>query len=443
VNAPDQSAQGTRATPDKRTRALRRLGALTLGALLAIAVVEGGWRAILSIRGAPYDGERSESRLNEFVARLEGLDFAPKESAKSAGGLAISLHPYDGFQLEELWKRADTSESYFQSQAGRENFDILLTGGSVAAGFHAWASTALIPLLAADPRLSGRTIIVHKRACPALKQPQLATDLEWAFSLGIQPDVVLLLDGFNELAVSAGNAEKNVHPLFPAWFQAQTSMKGPLSNPAELEVVADIFEVRRSAEQLAETAQRRGLMRSAVLGGFVEREFASLSRRSGVLLARLEKLTAQRSEERPLFVRGPPFVNEPENVLHLSVQAWVEGARSMEAACRARSIPFVHVLQPAARDIGSKPLTENEDRLSLWPTVWKAAIETGYPHLREAGAQLAREGYSFHDASRVFADHREEIYLDSCHMEGVGNTILGQFIARAVLDSLPKEQARK
>ncbi len=439
VDEPDQNAQAASRLCSFRPRGLRRVTALAVGTLISIVVVEGGFRAVMAIRGTAYDGEMSTQRVSDFVARLEGLDFVPQDSAQEPSDSSILLHPYEGFQTPRMWKRLDSSEAYFNSPAGRKNFDIFLIGGSVAAGFGNWTAKTLAPLLETDPRLAGRTVIVHNRACPGHKQPQLATNLEWAFSLGLEPDAVLLIDGFNELAVAANNAEYGVHPLFPAWLQMQTALTSPLNDPAQLEVVADIFALRRSAERLAELAKRWNLTHSAVLGSLVEREFESMSARSSTLLEQFEKLAAEHAAERPLFIRGPLFDKDPANVVRLSLRAWMEGSRSMQASCRARKIQFIHVLQPAARDTGSKPLTESEERLSLEPALWKTVIENGYPLLREAGAKLALEGINFHDASRVFADHPEEIYLDTCHFEGVGSTILAAFVARAMLESWPKE----
>lgn len=439
MNDLDLNAQAASKPRSSSLRGLRKFAALTVGTLICVFVFEGGFRVLRAIRGTAYDGELSAQRLSDFVGRLEGLSFVPNDSAQEPSENSISLHPYEGFQATKTWRRQDNSEAYFSSPEGRKNFDILLLGGSVAAGFGNWTAKTLVPLLEADPRLAGRTVVVHNRACPGHKQPQLATNLEFAFSLGLEPDAVLLIDGFNELAVTANNAENGVHPLFPAWLQMQTALTSPLNDPAKLEVVADIFALRRSAEELALRAERWNLMNSAVLGSFVEREFESLSARSSLLLVQFEKLSAQQAAERPLFIRGPPFVNDPANVQRLSLRAWMEGSRSMQASCRARKIQFIHVLQPAARDTGSKPLTENEERVSLEPALWKTVIENGYPLLREAGAKLALEGINFHDDSRVFADHTEEIYIDACHFEGVGSTILAAFVARAMLESWPKE----
>ena len=70
---------------------------------------------------------------------------------------------------------------------------------------------------------------------------------------------------------------------------------------------------------------------------------------------------------------------------------------------------------------------------------WNSSVERGYPRLREAGARLALEGVNFHDASRIFADHPEPIYRDPCHFGKEGCTILGEFVARAMIESWPKE----
>lgn len=429
-------------TPSNRTsrpRLARTLAALCLGAVLAVVGIELGFRAWNSLQGRPYDGQQSELRLGDFVARLEGLDFAPRDVGQEPDIATISLHPYQGFQVKAAWRHADTAAEYFDTQAGRDNFDIILLGGSVAAGFGRWASSSLVPALAADPRLAGRKVIVHNRACPGHKQPQQTTNLEWALSLGLRPDAVLLLDGFNEIAVAANNALYGVHPLFPAWLQMQTALDSPLNDPDKLAIVADIFQLRRSAEQLEASARGLGLMRSAALGGIVERKFAAMNSRSAALLAQLQTLTDEHEEERPMFVRGPEFVNEPANVTRMSVRAWMEGSRSIDALCRRRGIQFIHILQPAARDIGSKPLTAGEEARSLEPALWKQAIERDYPRLREAGAELAREGINFHDGSQVFADHPEEIYLDACHFEGAGNMILGAYIAQMMLETWPKD----
>jgi hypothetical protein len=107
----------------------------------------------------------------------------------------------------------------------------------------------------------------------------------------------------------------------------------------------------------------------------------------------------------------------------------------MQAICRARGIQFLHVLQPAASDVGSKPLTAEESRDAGHSTPWGLAITAGYPRLREAGRELERDGINYLDASFAFVDHRERIYSDGCHFGGEGSAILSTLIAEAFLRS--------
>src|SRR6202008_1337791 len=139
----------------------------------------------------------------------------------------FSLHPYLGYQIQGLWKQRDDARAYWKGAEAAANFDVLLFGGSVANGFASTCDAQFFPLLEKSPLLAGRKLVLHWRSCPGHKQPQHALNLQWALSLGDEPDLVLLLDGFNELAVAAQNAEYGVHPLFPMW----TDMEAALSSP--------------------------------------------------------------------------------------------------------------------------------------------------------------------------------------------------------------------
>ena len=97
------------------------------------------------------------------------------------------------------------------------------------------------------------------------------------------------------------------------------------------------------------------------------------------------------------------------------------------------------MLQPAARDPGSKPLTAEEEAGSMEPAVSHTSVELGYPKLREAGARLAALGIDFLDASDVFRDHPEALYKDHCHFTPEGYGILDRRIAEHLLAVLPKE----
>ena len=58
----------------------------------------------------------------------------------------------------------------------------------------------------------------------------------------------------------------------------------------------------------------------------------------------------------------------------------------------------------------------------------KSAI-AGYPMLIEQGKRLAEEHINFFDATQVFAQERQTVYIDvCCHYNDLGKELLARFI---------------
>jgi lysophospholipase L1-like esterase len=109
----------------------------------------------------------------------------------------------------------------------------------------------------------------------------------------------------------------------------------------------------------------------------------------------------------------------------------------LDSICRGRSIPFLHVLQPTLHDPGSKVATAEEIEKGTLHPRWHEGVVLGYPMLRQAGAELAREGVPFLDLSMLFSDRTDTIYFDGCHFGQKGNELLARRIAAAILETYP------
>jgi len=421
------------AAPLQRSR-VRKFLVLVLSTFVGLLLAEGGYRTYRALRGTTYRRADVEARLDGLIDELRGVKFVPEAAQGSLFKVGMAVHPYQGYQIAQQTRRGQENARYFASPEAQSNFDIVLIGGSVAAMFGNMAGKLLFPTLEKDPRLAGRPIRLHSVACPGHKQPQHTMTLQWLLSQGWRPDAVILLDGFNELAVSADNAKVGVNPLFPYWIEMQMRLGTAISDPADMELVGSAIAARQDAESLRESLRSWPLTRSAITGtwalGRLER---AANRARERVLAVQEHEKAKSQELHSLTIGGPGFDSDPAAVLSQCVEAWREGSRSMQAICRARGIPFLHVLQPSACDAGSKPLTPEELEAAKYPPLWAETIARGYPRLREVGAELAREGIGFLDATQIFAGHSERIYLDSCHFQDAGAEILGPLMAEAFL----------
>ena len=106
----------------------------------------------------------------------------------------------------------------------------------------------------------------------------------------------------------------------------------------------------------------------------------------------------------------------------------------MARLCESNGIPYFHFLQPNQYVPGAKPMGAEERRIAVREdSPMRLPIERGYARLREAGAALAAEGVAFTDLSEVFRSVHERVYLDDCcHLDALGNRLLGAAVGRAM-----------
>jgi hypothetical protein len=420
-------------TSGKPTR-LGKFGIAVAAALVTLLAAEAGYRVYRRIAKDPYSSARAEARLDGLMEELRGLQFVPAAATTNAVDPDLILHPYQGYQIKWQVQSSEAAVKYFQSEEARANYDVLIIGGSVAATYGNYADRFLTPALHKDPRLAGRVIKYHNVACPGHKQPQHAAGLQWLLSSGWAPDGVLLIDGYNEIAIAEENAGVGVNPLFPSWAEIQMRMGNALNDTKTLDLKARVLDAQSEAEALNRRLRAWPLTQSALTGTWAVRALgrAVEHMREGRRALR-GHIEAEMKDGHSLTVAGPSFDRSPDKVLEQTLRAWRESSRSMQAMCEVRGIQFLHVLQPAACDKGSKPLDPEEVETAGEATPWGISIAAGYPHLRESGKQLERDGVHFLDASSVFSGHTERIYSDGCHFGAEGSEILSQLIAAAFL----------
>jgi len=416
----------------------KKLLVLLASLLLAPLAGEAAARLVLRLRGEPYDAAVARQRFESALEAVEG-DLLPGGQERNRQKNPLFLHPFFGWEAKPNHALLVDDVRAFAAGVPEEQYTIVVLGGSVAGLFvepEVGASDVLAADLEADPRFAGRTVRVLSHGRGAFKEPQQLFVLTWLFALGIEPDAVINIDGFNELAVSNQNLTYDAHPLFPAYPQWGPRLRANLVN-ADPEVFDAVSEERVRVRAIAETALARGYAQSAILGRW------ALGRLERTQLAWQEAqkalLQTTRGSELSQEALGPPFEGGEEEVLDLAIRCWRETSRDLEALCRRRGIHYLHVLQPTLHDPGSKPVTDEEQKNGKAIPEWRSAVRHGYPRLREEGAALAAQGFPFLDASRIFADVGETLYYDPCHFNRRGNELLAHAVAAAFLRSLPPE----
>ena len=112
----------------------------------------------------------------------------------------------------------------------------------------------------------------------------------------------------------------------------------------------------------------------------------------------------------------------------------------MHQLSEANGIEYYHFLQPNQYVPGSKPLHEQERRLA-WSenSLYRKAVERGYPELIAKGRELREHGVAYTDLSPIFRDNDSFLYHDvCCHLNAEGNRLLGERIGQ-VISAAPPE----
>lgn len=427
---------------DPRTKQVLLVTGFVLGAVGLVELSAFATYALMTARAFSFTEVRTEQR-----ERFRGVPIDGSAAAHEAR--LEALHPYLGYVYNPDANRDALTafhgfpiSSYgFLDDRGpirTKSPDRLLVGmlgGSFASLFSASEGLErLREALEQAPAYAGRKLDVVRVALGGYKQPQQLMALNYLLALGGQFDVVVNLDGFNEVTLPpTDNLSKGVFPFYPrTWFSTTTA----LPSPALQDHWADVRAIRRRqrwcARLISETPLRYSVTLNLLWAWYDQRLTRAAVRHQVAMLR--ESVPPQRYQ-----TTGPPNSYQDESALYRDLAAmWQRSSLLLHRLCQANGIVYFHFLQPNQYVPGSKTMSREERRLAFSPDhLYRRAVEHGYPELRKAGHALSEAGVNFHDLTMIFADVEEPVYADDCcHLNPRGYQIVGTAMGQAILQSL-------
>lgn len=409
--------------------AVRRVGLACAVVLVVVLGVELGSALLLRTVDEAELTRRLADATISSTPEQTGDPAAPRVLAREV------LHPYLGYVRRPDAAVLDAELSVealgfphggpFVTAADPRKLVIGVFGGSVAQLF----VEAGGPQQAFARHAAGREIVVVSAAQGGYKQPQQLLALVYLLSLGMHFDAVLLLDGFNEVALPiVDNVALGTFPFFPREWGTRV---------APLDVATDVRSL------IGEIAFRRELRRTIATS--FQASPLQHSRFASLLWLVLDRFTTARIDERRQALQalrpasleylgtGPRWPTGGDELYRDLAEIWKRSAQQMDAICRANDIRFFHFLQPNQYVLRSKRMAPEEAGAVDETHRYVAGVRKGYPHLLRAGNELRAAGIPFHDLTNVFADTREAVYQDECcHVNARGNAILADAIAAAI-----------
>ncbi|HJP02682.1 MAG TPA: hypothetical protein QF764_13015 [Planctomycetota bacterium] len=417
-------------------RFLRHLALAVTVAVLTALAVEGGQRLWLAAHGELYSARAMRDTLLEALSEatadvpLPGDVVVETEARRKT---QLRPHPYLGFNADFAIERLER-DLKSHGMERRDTFSVLIVGGSVAAGFSHMGLERMTERLNADPRLADQKVRALAYARGGFKQPQQLITVGNLLGLGMKPDVVLNIDGFNEMAIGNANVVNGFHPLYPShshW--TPLLLAGSAGLPA-LEQYAALARAREDLGALVQRTLDSGVHHSSILGRHALMRVQRL--RGEMAAATTTYIDLLESDDLEPYLTGPALL-PGQGGYRVTGRNWYECSLSLHAMCERRSILYLHLLQPTLHLPGSKPLTEAEIAGGHTGPDWIEGVQTGYPILRARGRQLQDAGVPFIDASMLFAEVNEELYYDACHFGVAGHERLADVVVNALLEALP------
>ncbi len=309
-----------------------------------------------------------------------------------------------------------------------------IMGGSVACGFFLNGKDRLKAVLEKDPAFAGKEIVFVDIAVSGYKQPQQLMTLNYLLALGAEFDVVINIDGFNDVVLyEAENAAHRDFPAFPRSWHTRVSTSGP-------RVAKYVGRLEYQVENREDLARgySRAPWRFSPLCNLLWWIFDS--RAEMRILALQDEYRQDVSTTRNYAVEGPgwTFKTTGELYRHL-VSLWKNSSIQLNKICAANGIRYYHFLQPNLVLSGSKPLTPDEQSMADHrDEMYRPGIKNGYPLLIQEGPDLKARGVRFTDLTRMFDGHPEPIYCDICHFYQAGNDVMADRVAKAILNDFGK-----
>ncbi|MEG3935198.1 MULTISPECIES: hypothetical protein [unclassified Microcoleus] len=328
-------------------------------------------------------------------------------------------------------------------------FFIGVFGGSVASDYAIFqVQNQILPkYLKQLPGLKDKEFVILSFATGGYKQPQQLLILNYFLALGQELDMVVNIDGFNEVALSNLNNKNHVDLAMPSIqhiLPLANFANNSLSTKA-MEATLRIQENKTRINQGLERLQNCSLAACDALTSVYVQHLVN-NYKADVLKFEEEQTKQQKDDSSSVI-----YINTNKAVLPDSVAFekmawnWAKSSIFMHKVLSASNVPYFHVLQPNQYYQTKRVFGEAEKKIAFnKETPYAKSVEIGYPALFKKFPNLEKNNINILNGVNVFDGTKDAVYVDSCcHYNKAGEVIFSDYVGRSILEALRKEERKK
>ena len=366
------------------------------------------------------------------------------------------LHPYLGFvanpKLYPLdWEFSRNNSNTVINEHGflgegplvkkQENsVTIAILGGSFAMNFYLDSKEMLEKELNKLPQFNNKEIKLVSIAMSGYKQPQQLLALNYFLSLGGEYDIVINLDGFNEVALPFSEMHTHTYPFFPRMWYLYSSKMLDVQCTRQFSHLIELNQKQQKMKDKFSDSRMSCSNFVLVLWEILDTKLGSQINRQSEKLETMMSDMLEKSKDRNYERSGPlsPTYTSRDDFFEQMAVYWARCSVQMNFLAKANGFDYFHFLQPNQYLKNSKKLTKQEQEQAYYDGDdygYKAAVEFGYPFLLTHGEKLVEQNVNFTDLTMIYAQTTETVYEDMCcHVDKIGNNIIAKEIAATIGD---------
>ena len=367
---------------------------------------------------------------NKDLILANTTQFKLSEPDREAWMSHYQLHPYFGFLNPPNYARLPLRKT------SKDQFIVGIFGGSVAQRLcdYEFQHHVLAKMFQTLPEFQNKEIVILKFANQAHKQPQQVLTLNYFLSVGQELDMVINIDGFNEVALSYLNNKAGTDVSMPNdyIYSPLIALANKDFSSEQLELALQVLQLKN---RLQNTLNRLNECRLATCYMLRWAQAKYLLNQYRGNLQTFSQLKREEGKDSLIYLKRieKPF-DDPE-ALERIVDLWFNSSLGMNDLLAARKIPYFEFIQPNQYYSTNRQFSADERKIAFdEKSQYKEGTIKGYPNLLAKVSSLQAAGVKVFNAVNVFDETREIVYLDNCcHYNDLGNDILSHYIGQRIV----------
>ena len=385
-----------------------------------------------------------------------GIDMEGVRLGDSADSVIERFHPFFGYiqrsgpDFQPGFKMNNygflSTYDYPFLKKNKNQVIVAIFGGSVASNLSVFEvkNKVITNKLKELPQFKDKEFIILSFATGGYKQPQQLIILNYFLSLGQKFDIIINVDGFNEVALSSLNNRNNLDVTMPS-FQHISPLVNFASHSLTPRAIETMNRIRANKEKLNGEIMNLFTCKFAsfyTIQSFYIQSLINNYRQDVIKFERDIKTNTKGKSIVQLNVVPEPLADGV--VFDKIAQHWVRSSVLMKRVSEASQIPYFHFLQPNQYYQTKRVFSEAEKKVAFnKETPYADAVKLGYPKLLENVKKLQSNGVQFFSAINILDDIKEPIYIDSCcHYYDLGLKALGNYVGDSLVKVLSQNREK-